>query len=111
MGKKSWDGLSQNERIDVLTGILTKAGSDSNFRDSCLVSRRSARRAIEEAGNVNLSPDMEVQFVTREEAEKILILVLPDLVPSRKGQAVPRLATQQAVPCTYIFYQSSERKR
>jgi hypothetical protein len=111
MGKNTWDKLSQNERMDVLTGILTKAGSDSDFRDKCLVSRRSARRAVEDAGNVNLPPDMEVQFVTREEAEKIMIMILPDFVSSKKGRAVPRQATQQSVPCTYIVYRSSERTR
>jgi len=50
MVKKKWDELSNDEKLDRLTSVLTLAGSEIEFRDRCLVSAESAKRAVSEVG-------------------------------------------------------------
>ncbi len=100
---KDWIGLGDQEKIDALTRILTKAGSDLKYRDECLVSLISARGAVEKAGDVTLPPGMEVRFMTGDEMQRWIILKLPEYHdPSQGIIRVP--ADKKNWPCTYTIY-------
>jgi hypothetical protein len=105
MEKKSWDELTNDEKLDRLTSVLTLAGSDIKFRDRCLVSRESAKQAIGEVGNIEFSPDFKVQFVTPEEQLKTLILTIPDFIPAENGVAQLRNAEDHQL-CTYTVWRA-----
>ena len=64
---KSWDAMTSDERLDRLTSVLTRAGSDIKFRDRCLSSAESAKQAVSEAGEIEFPPDFEIQFLTHEQ--------------------------------------------
>ncbi|HEX8490363.1 MAG TPA: hypothetical protein VF626_05060, partial [Chthoniobacterales bacterium] len=81
MSKKNWEQMTNDEKLDRLTSVLTLAGSDIKFRDRCLVSPESAKRAVSEVGDIEFPPDFEVQFLTPEERLKKLVLAVPDYVP------------------------------
>ena len=46
MDAKNWEQLTNDEKLDRLTSVLTRAGSDIKFRDRCLVSPESAKNAV-----------------------------------------------------------------
>jgi hypothetical protein len=98
--KKRWEELTNNEKLDRLSSVLTRAGADIRFRDRCLVSTESAKTAVSEVADVEFPPDFRVQFLTPEERLKTLILALPDFIPAEHGQPEPRNA-EDYVPCTY----------
>ena len=52
---RNWTGL---------TSVLTRAGSDIRFRDRCLVSPESAKKAVSEVGEIEFPPDFEIKFLT-----------------------------------------------
>lgn len=103
--KKRWDDLSNDEKLDRLTSVLTLAGSDTKFRDRCLVSTESAKAAVAEIGGVEFSPDFRVQFLTPEERLKTLVLALPDYVPPQNGMPEVRNAEDYQT-CSYVFWRS-----
>ena len=103
MKKKSWDELTNDEKLDRLTSALTLAGSDVHFRDRCLASPESAKSALTEICDVEFPPDFKVQFLTPEERVKTLILALPEYVPPQDGQAEIRHA-EDYQPCTYATW-------
>lgn len=105
MTKKKWDELTNDEKLDRLTSVLTLAGSDIKFRDRCLVSPESAKKAIKEVGGIEFPPDFKVQFLTPEEQLKSLILTIPDFIPPRNGTAEVRHAEDYDV-CTYRTWRS-----
>ena len=57
MNTKNWEQLTNDEKLDRLTSVLTRAGSDIKFRDRCLVSPESAKKAVSEVGEIEFSPD------------------------------------------------------
>ena len=61
---KSWEEMTNDEKLDRLTSVLTRAGSDIKFRDRCLVSPESAKKAVSEAGEIDFPPDFEIEFLT-----------------------------------------------
>jgi len=105
MTTKKWDELTNDEKLDRLTSVLTLAGSDIKFRDRCLVSPQSARQAISEVGGIEFPPDFKVQFLTPEEQLKHLILTVPDFIPPQNGVAEVRHA-EDFEKCTYAIWQS-----
>lgn len=105
MKTKSWDELTNDEKLDRLTSVLTRAGSDVKFRDRCLVSPESAKRAVSELGNIEFPPDFQVKFVTPEEGLKSLVLTVPDLIPTANGTAEVRNA-EDFISCTYRAWRS-----
>jgi hypothetical protein len=105
MTKKKWDELTNDEKLDRLTSVLTLAGSDIKFRDRCLVSPESAKQAISEVGGIEFSPDFKVQFVTPEEQLKSLILTVPDFIPPHNGAPEVRHA-EDYEKCTYITWRT-----
>ena len=102
---KSWDTLSSNEKLDLLTTVLTRAGSDMDFRRRCLASSESARRAINEMVAVEFPPDFKIEFITPEQRMRRLILTMPDYVDAEDGVAEVRNA-EDYQPCTYTIWRT-----
>lgn len=105
MDNKDWDELTNDEKLDRLTSVLTLAGSDVKFRDRCLVSSESAKQAISEVGRIKFPSDFCVRFVTPEEQLKTLILTMPDFIPADNGAAETRNA-EDYQPCTYTIWRA-----
>lgn len=100
---KPWDSMTNDERLDRLTAVLTRAGSDVRFRDRCLSSSEAAKQAVSEAGEIEFPPDFEVQFVTPEQRMKKLVLAVPDFIPVENGAAEVRNAEDYQT-CTYQLW-------
>ena len=103
--KKRWDELNNNEKLDRLTSVLTLAGSDVKFRDRCLVSPESAKKAVGEVGGIEFPSDFRIQFLTPEERLKTLILSVPDFIPPQNGAPEVRNAEDFGV-CTYVTWRN-----
>ena len=102
---KNWEELTNDEKLDRLTSVLTLAGSDLEFRDRCIVSEESAKAAVSEAGGIEFPPDFHVQFVTPEEQLRSLILTLPDYLPKENGAAEVRNAEDFEL-CSYAHWRA-----
>jgi hypothetical protein len=105
MAAKNWNELTNDEKLDRLTSVLTLAGSDVKFRDRCLVSPESARKAISEIGGIEFPPDFRVQFLTPEEQLKTLILTIPDFIPPENGSPEVRNA-EDYQKCSYSLWRA-----
>jgi len=105
MKTKSWDALNNDEKLDRLTSVLTRAGSDVTFRDRCLMSPESAKKAVSEAGEIEFPPDFEVQFLTPEQRMKRLVLAVPDFIPPENGMPEVRNAEDYQT-CSYRMWRS-----
>jgi len=102
---KSWDNMTKDERLDRLTSVLTRAGSDQKFRDRCLGSTEAAKKAVSEVGEIEFSPDFEVQFLTSEQRLKKLVLAVPDFIPAENGDAEVRNAEDYQT-CSYLYWRT-----
>ncbi len=100
MSYKKWNDLTNDEKLDRLTTVLTLAGSDIKFRDRCLVSPESAKQAVSEVGEIEFPADFKVQFLTPEDELKSLILEVPDFIPPQDGRREERHA-EDFQKCTY----------
>ena len=105
MKMKSWEAMTNDEKLDRLTSVLTRAGSDTTFRNRCLVSPESAKKAVSEAGDIEFPPDFEVQFLNPEQRLKRLVLAVPDFIPAENGTAEVRNAEDYQT-CTYRVWRS-----
>lgn len=95
--------MTNDEKLDRLTSVLTRAGADPQFRDRCLVSPESAKQAVSEVGKIEFPPDFEIQFLTREQRLKKLVLAVPDHIPPENGNAEVRNAEDFQF-CTYPLW-------
>ena len=102
---KNWDQMTNDERLDRLTSVLTRAGSDIKFRDRCLSSTEAAKQAVSEAGEIEFPPGFEVQFLTPEQRLKKLVLAVPDFIPPGKNEAEVRNAEDYQT-CTYMYWRT-----
>jgi hypothetical protein len=102
---KSWDGMTNDEKLDRLTSVLTRAGSDNEFRNRCLESNESAMKAVSEAGEIEFPPDFEIEFLTPEQRLKKLVLAVPDFIAPEKGVAEVRNAEDYQT-CSYRVWRS-----
>jgi hypothetical protein len=105
MATNPWDELTNDEKLDRLTNVLTRAGSDAEFRNRCLVSAESAKQAVKEVAEIEFPDDFRVQFVTPEERMKTLVLAIPDFIPPGKGEPEARNAEDFQV-CTYNYWRA-----
>jgi hypothetical protein len=105
MATKNWNDLSNDEKLDRLTSVLTRAGSDIKFRDRCLVSPESAKAAVSELGEIEFPPDFRIQFLTPEAQLKSLILTMPEFIPPQGGVPEVRSA-EDFQPCTYSTWRA-----
>ena len=102
---KNWDRMTNDERLDRLTSVLTRAGSDRKFRDRCLSSTEAAKQAVSEAGEIEFSADFEIQFLTPEQRMKKLVLAVPEFISPDDGNAEQRNAEDYQT-CTYLMWRS-----
>jgi hypothetical protein len=105
MTNQSWDKLTNDEKLDRLTNVLTRAGSDVEFRNRCLASNESAKEAVKEVTGIEFPEDFKVRFVTPEERLKSLVLAIPDYLPPDKGASEVRQAEDYQL-CTYMMWRS-----
>jgi hypothetical protein len=105
MNAKNWEQLTNDEKLDRLTSVLTRAGSDVKFRDRCLASPESAKKAVSELGAIEFPPDFQVKFLTPEERLKTLVLAVPDFIPAENGAAEQRNAEDFQL-CSYYHWRS-----
>lgn len=101
---KSWEQMTNDEKLDRLTSVLTRAGSDKEFRDRCLVSTESAKKAVSEVGEIEFPPDFEVEFLTPQQRLKKLVLAVPDLIPPRDEAEMRNAEDYQT--CTYLLWRA-----
>ena len=101
----TWDKMTNDEKLDSLTSVLTRAGSDIEFRNRCLRSNQSALEAVSEAGGIEFPADFEIEFLTPEQRVKKLVLAVPDLIAPEKGEAEIRQAEDYQT-CSYIIWRS-----
>jgi hypothetical protein len=104
-GIKEWDQMTNDEKLDRLTAVLTRAGSDLEFRKRCFGSAESARQAVSEEGGIEFPRDFQVEFVTPEQRMKRLVLAMPDYIAPENGQAELRQAEDFQL-CTYDLWRS-----
>ena len=100
-----WDKLTNDEKLDRLTNVLTRAGSDVEFRNRCLASAESAKQAVKEEGGVEFPDDFRVQFLTPEERMKSLVLAVPEYIPPENDAAETRQAEDFQL-CSYFFWRA-----
>jgi hypothetical protein len=105
MAKNPWDELTNDEKLDRLTNVLTRAGSDVEYRNRCLASAESAKQAVREVTGVEFPEDFRVQFLTPEERLKTLVLAIPEYIPPENGEAEIRNGEDFQV-CTYMAWRS-----
>ena len=101
----TWDELTNNEKLDRLTTILTRAGSDLEFRHRCLESPESAKKAVAEAAGIEFPEEFTIEFLTPEERMNKLVLTMPDYIPPHDGEAEIRNA-EDYQPCTYNLWRT-----
>jgi len=102
---KSWDAMNNDEKLDRLTSVLTRAGSDLKLRDRCLSSPESAKQAVSEVGAIEFPPDFEVEVLSPQQRMKKLTLAVPDFIPPQNGEAELRNAEDYQT-CTYYVWRS-----
>ncbi len=105
MTKQSWDILTNDEKLDRLTNVLTRAGSDVEFRNRCLTSNESAREAVKEVTGIEFPEDFKIRFVTPEERLKSLVLAVPEYIPPANGASEVRHAEDYQL-CSYMVWRS-----
>ena len=101
----SWDKMTNDEKLDRLTSVLTRAGSDIEFRNRCLHSNESAMEAVSDVGGIEFPSDFEIQFLTPEQRLKKLVLAVPDFIAPEKGEAEVRQAEDYQT-CSYLMWRS-----
>jgi hypothetical protein len=102
---KNWEEMTNDEKLDRLTSVLTRAGSDTTFRNRCLVSPESAKKAVSEIGEIEFPADFEIEFLTPEQRLKKLVLAVPDFIPAENGTPEVRNAEDYQT-CSYRFWRS-----
>jgi hypothetical protein len=100
-----WDQMTGDEKLDRLTAVLTRAGSDREFRQRCLRSAESALAAVSEEGGIEFPPDFRVEFLNPKERMKKLVLAMPDYIEPENGDPLLRQAEDFQL-CTYAMWRS-----
>jgi hypothetical protein len=100
---KEWTTLGDQQKVDVLTNVLTKLGSNLKFRDECMVSPTSALAAILREEDVNFPAGMTIKFMTEEEMKRWIVLKMPEY-RDPAGGVITVPADKTYWPCTYTIY-------
>lgn len=103
--RRDWATLTDAEKVEVITDVLTRAGSEKEFRKQCLdADPANVRRAIEQATNVNFGSEMTVRFFPDQDAAlKEILLLMPEYVEPGQGIPAP-VGNIKDWLCTYITY-------
>ena len=105
MNTKNWDEMTNDEKLDRLTTVLTRAGSDASFRNRCLTSPESAKTAVSEEGEIVFPPDFRIEFMTPQERLKTLVLAVPEYIaPGAEKPEVRHAEDYQT--CSYVVWRS-----
>jgi hypothetical protein len=99
-----WDEMTNDDKLDRLTAVLTRAGADREFRQRCQ-SVESAREAVSEEGGIEFPRDFHVEFLTREQQLNRLVLAMPDYIAPENGEAELRQAEDFQI-CSYELWRS-----
>ena len=102
---KNWDEMTNDEKLDRLTAVLTRAGADREFRARCIRSAESAREAVSEEGGIEFPPGFEVEFLNQEQQLKKLVLAMPDYIAAGPNDPEVRQA-EDFILCTYLPWRS-----
>lgn len=102
---RNWDEMTNDEKLDRLTTVLTRAGADREFRDRCLRSPESARGAVSEEGGIEFAPGFEVQFLTQQQRLKRLVLAMPEYIEPGPYDPEVRQAEDFQL-CSYLAWRS-----
>jgi hypothetical protein len=100
-----WDQMTNDEKLDRLTAVLTRAGADHEFRKRCLQSVGSARDAVSEEGGIEFPRDFQVEFLSPEQQLNRLVLRMPDYISPENGERELRQAEDFQL-CTYELWRS-----
>lgn len=79
--KKPWN---PENAVAAFTAALTRAGHDEDFRDRLKASWDSARDAVREAGNIEISEDIKITFHEDELNGDYHVFYLPPRDPDHK---------------------------
>ena len=105
---KRWNILSSGEKLDALTNVLTRAGSDRQFRKQCL-NPVSAKVAVQREADVIFDDDIIVRILPNQvSAEKEIVLLLPDLIENGE---LPRKADDYWLCSYWPYVDESNRSR
>jgi hypothetical protein len=98
--------MTSQEKLEMLSDLLTSAAGDITVRDRCLASPESARGVVSELNpNVVLPDDFRIQFVPEHETAKTTNTLLLKIPPFFGQQnEVPRMEAEQYFICTYMFW-------
>jgi hypothetical protein len=102
---REWDQMTGDEKLDRLTAVLTRAGSDMEFRKRCFYSAESALEAVSEEGGIEFPEDFRVEFLTPKERMNRLVLAMPEYIAPQNGEAELRQAEDFQL-CTYNMWRS-----
>ena len=102
---KNWDEMTNNEKLDRVTAVLTRAGADRDFRARCIKSAESAREAVSEEGGIQFPLDFKVEFLSQEQQLKRLVLAMPDYIAAQPSDPEVRQA-EDFILCTYQPWRS-----
>ena len=97
--------MTNDEKLDRLTSVLTRAGSDPTFRNRCLTSAESAKAAVSEEGDIEFPSDFRIEFLTPEERLKTLVLAVPEYIAPGNETAEVRHAEDYQT-CSYLLWRS-----
>lgn len=101
MENEPWSSLEDDEKIERIAKVVTKAGSDKDFHAACL-DAKTAKDAIANEAYVTFDSDMVVRcFPNQEAVENEILILLPE-----KPVSVPDAKTDYAQYwlCTYVPY-------
>jgi hypothetical protein len=104
--QQEWAKMTDNEKLEMLTDILTKAAADLSIRDRFLASPESARAMLAKLKpNVIFPSDFHIQFISEHETEHKTNSVLLK-VPRYFGQggAAPPIKIEDHLLCTYNWW-------
>lgn len=102
---REWDEMTNDEKLDRLTAVLTRAGSDLEFRKRCFGSAESARQAVSEEGGIEFAPDFRVEFLTPKQRMNRLVLAMPEHIQPEFGEPEVRHAEDFQL-CSYEMWRS-----
>lgn len=101
----NWDEMTNDEKLDRLTAVLTRAGADREFRKRCFQSAESAQEAVSEEGGIEFPRDFHVEFVTPVQQLNRLVLAMPDYIAPENGEPELRHAEDFQI-CSYEVWRS-----
>jgi hypothetical protein len=94
---------------EALTAALRQAMTDVGFRDRCLVSTVSAKKAVREAApNKDIPDEVEIQFMTLEELHRLFIIEMPEFAGGNPDDVGGNL--EKYIRCSWPQYRVVQAK-